>query len=165
MKVQNKESLSARQKRVIIPGRGIRLNDDHGELKVTTWNVKTLYKDGKLENAVREMRRYRWDILGVSEVRCIECGDVPSYDSTHFYYSGGKKHRFGVGFIVTIEVRECVTGYVPRSDRVMLLQLNTKPIKTNLIQVYAPTSESTEAECENFYKDLEKKERKKKKRK
>lgn len=84
----------------------------------------------------------------MSEVRWTKCGDIPIF--------GNNFWEFGVGFIVSKGVKDCVVGYVPQSSRVMLLQLNTRPIRTNLIQVYyAPTSDSSEAECEKFYKDIE----------
>lgn len=38
-------------------------------MKVATWNVRTLYQAGKLGNAVREMKRLKIDVLGMSEIR------------------------------------------------------------------------------------------------
>lgn len=129
-------------------------NDDHGELTVSAWNVRSLQKDGKLENAINEMERHNWDILGISEARYKGCGDIPTQNDTHLYFSGGRTHEHGVALLVTKAIHDCITGYVPQSDRVMLVQLNTRPIQTNLIQVYAPTEDSTDAECEKFYDDV-----------
>ncbi len=33
-----------------------------------TWNVRTLKPDGKLDELSHEMERYRWHIIGLSEV-------------------------------------------------------------------------------------------------
>ncbi|XP_069363460.1 uncharacterized protein [Maniola hyperantus] len=153
-KSKHKKTLSSRHMRAIISGRGLRFNDDLGELTVTTWNVRTLHQDGKIENAVREMKRHGWDILGISETRWKENGEISTYGNTHFYFSGGDKHYRGVGFLVNKDIKDCVSGYIPQSERIILLQLNTKPIRTNLIQVYAPTADSTQDECEKFYDDL-----------
>lgn len=43
---------------------------------------------------------------------------------------------------------------MPYNERMMLIQLRTKPINTNLIQVYAPTADSDEETIEKFYSDL-----------
>lgn len=43
---------------------------------------------------------------------------------------------------------------IPISNRVILIQHNSKQFNSNIIQVYAPTSTSSEEEIENFYKDL-----------
>ena len=47
-------------------------------------------------------------------------------------------------------------GFYPLSERVMMLQLDTKPVKKNIIQVYAPTADKPDEEVESFYKDVEK---------
>src|SRR5215469_4428072 len=38
------------------------------KFRIATWNVRTLYQIGKLENVDREMNRLRVDMLGLSEV-------------------------------------------------------------------------------------------------
>lgn len=47
--------------------RGISRTD---KLKIATWNVRSMYEAGKIHNAIKEMKRLRIDILGVSEMRC-----------------------------------------------------------------------------------------------
>jgi hypothetical protein len=37
--------------------------------KIGFWNVRTLRESGKLSQVEKEMREYRLDILGLSEVR------------------------------------------------------------------------------------------------
>ena len=42
----------------------------HAEKTMTgTWNVGTPYASGKVKELTRELSRYRWDILGLAEVR------------------------------------------------------------------------------------------------
>ena len=43
-------------------------------LNIGTWNIRTLYQSGKLDNATQEMNRMSIDILGLSEVRWVENG-------------------------------------------------------------------------------------------
>ena len=44
------------------------------EIKVGTWNVRTMNTAGKLENVKEEMKRMGLNILGISEVRWKEEG-------------------------------------------------------------------------------------------
>lgn len=37
-------------------------------LRIATWNVKTLNAAGKTDNAIKEMKRLHIDILGISEM-------------------------------------------------------------------------------------------------
>lgn len=46
-------------------------------------------------------------------------------------------------------------GYNTVSDRILTLKIKSHPCNTNIIQVYAPTAESTEEDIESFYGQLE----------
>ena len=39
------------------------------ETYIGSWNVRTLRADGKLEELTHEMERYKWNIIGLSEIR------------------------------------------------------------------------------------------------
>lgn len=52
------------------------------------WNVRTLYQAGKLRQLTAEAERYKVDILGVSEVRWNEFGEVKIAAGQTFLYSG-----------------------------------------------------------------------------
>ena len=54
-------------------------------LTVGTWNVQTLWTAGKLELLRNEMKRFRYDIIGISEVRWTGKGETPNGD---FIWSG-----------------------------------------------------------------------------
>ena len=41
-----------------------------------TWNIRTLREAGKLDELTHEMNRYRWNILGLSEVRWKSIGET-----------------------------------------------------------------------------------------
>lgn len=120
-----------------------------------TWNVQSLNVEGKTHNIVREMTRLQVSLLGISEVKWAGSGSSVIEDH-HIYYSGGENSRtyYGVGFILTPEMNKYVKSVTNVSDRVILLQLNAKPMNVNIIQAYAPTSSSTEEELEKFYTDL-----------
>ena len=55
-------------------------------------------------------------------------------------------------------VRNAVLGCNLKNDRMISVRLQGKPFNITVIQVYAPTSNTEEAEVERFYVDLLEKE-------
>jgi len=121
-------------------------------VRIATWNIRSPFMAGKLRNVEEEMNRLNIDILGLSEVRWSESGKQ-KISKGYIYYSGGTDvhHRYGTAILVSDEITQSVVEFAPFSDRVMMLQLKTTYRKMNIIQVYAPTNDKTEAEIEEFY--------------
>ena len=113
-----------------------------------------MFEKGKLDNMKREMERVNINILGVSEVRWTGAGLITS-DKHTIIYSGGEKHEKGVGIIMDEAISKTIIGYHAISDRVLLVKLKGQPININIIQVYAPTSESSDEDIDMFYNDVE----------
>ena len=122
--------------------------------KMGTWNVRTMLKDEKLENVKQEMQRYGMNILGLSEVRWKEYGDL-IYDGLRVIYSGGKESQRGVALILDKEMAQRVIKVVQHNDRIILVKLKTEPVNMIIIQVYMPTSAYTEEEVDSVYDELE----------
>ena len=57
--------------------------------------------------------------------------------------------------MVNKRVRNAVLGCSLKNDRMIPVLFQGKPSNITVIQVYAPTSNSEEAEVEQFYKDLQ----------
>lgn len=117
--------------------------------RIGTWNVQTLFQAGKLANVILEMKRLNISILGISEARWSNQGKIDSDDTT-IIYSGGRNHMRGVAILLRSPFKELISGYYAVSDRILLTKLETKPFKTSIIQIYAPTRDSTEEEIEEF---------------
>ena len=106
-------------------------NRHHGCLtmpyvKMGCWNVRTLNQKGKLENAKREMERYGLSVLGLSEVRWKEKGDIVSGD-VRVIYSGGDKCEKGVAVMLNKEWANRVIAVEQKNDRLMWIKLNNEP--------------------------------------
>jgi hypothetical protein len=50
------------------------------EMKLDTWNVRSLYRTGTLKAAARELVRYKLDVVDVQEVRWDKGGTVRAGD-------------------------------------------------------------------------------------
>ena len=123
-------------------------------LRLATWNVRTLYQCGKLNNVKLEMERLNINVLGICEIRWKESGEFES-DGFRMIYSGGDRHERGVGVMLDKEKSRSVMGWWALSDRVLLVKLKGSPFDLSIIQVYAPTSDSSEEEIHKFYDTLE----------
>ena len=55
---------------------------------IGTWNVRTQRAAGKLEELTYEMNRYRWNILGLCEVRWKNIGETTTLEGHKLYFSG-----------------------------------------------------------------------------
>ncbi|XP_044741456.1 craniofacial development protein 2-like [Chrysoperla carnea] len=128
-------------------------NKIKNDMKIGTWNVRSFHKDGKLDDLIREVGENQIAIMGLSEVRWVGNGEFTK-NGYKLYFSGGKQHHNGVGVLIDQRIEYLVESWIPLSDRIIFLKLNTKEVKTNLIQVYAPTSGCSENECGSFYNQL-----------
>ena len=57
--------------------------------------------------------------------------------------------------MVNKRVRNAVLGCNLKNDRMISVRFQGKPFNTTVIQVYAPISNTEEAEVERFYEDLQ----------
>ena len=121
---------------------------------IGTWNVRSIYQ-GKLEVVNQEMARVNIDILGISELKWTVMGEFNS-DDHYIYYCGQESlRRNGVAILVNKRVPNAVLGCNLKNDRMISVRFQGQPFNITVIQVYAPTSNSEEAEVEQFCKDLQ----------
>ena len=75
----------------------------------------------------------------------------------HYIYYGGQESlgRNGVAIIVNKTVQNAVLGCNLKNDRMISVRFQGKPFNITVIQVYAPTSNTEEAEVEQFCEDLQ----------
>lgn len=124
-------------------------------LKIGTWNVKSMYMTGKLHNIRQEMDRLGINILGISETRWPNSGQIKTGDATLFYSGNdSRNHENGVGILLDSKTSLSVLNFIPISDRAMMVQLKATPMNVNIIQVYAPTADKPEAEIKAWYSQI-----------
>ena len=144
-------------------GEGVKwATDDNNKLRtrsnisIGTWNVRTLRPPGKLEELTHEMRRYRWSVLGLCEVRWRNSGETTAQDGHKLYFSGKEdRHENGVGFLVHKDAVNTVMGCQPISSRLITIRLRATPFNTTVVQAYAPTTDYDDDKIEGFYEQLQ----------
>ena len=95
------------------------------------------------------------NILGISELKWTGMGEFNS-DDRYIYYCGQESlRRNGVAIMVNKRVQNAVLGCNLKNNRMISVRLQGKPFNITVIQVYAPTSNTEEAEVEQFCEDLQ----------
>ena len=94
-------------------------------LTIATWNVRTLYQAGKLDNVIHEIKKMKIDILGIVETRWTESGKIRK-DNHIILYSGGQEHRNEVRILMKNNIARSIIGHWPISNRVIMVKLQGK---------------------------------------
>lgn len=125
--------------------------------KIGTWNIRGLVQhSGKLQIVEREMRTYNLDILGLSETHWRNSGHFRTAEGNTVYFSGPENTSSnGVAIIVPPKLNNSVIGYRAVDDRIIHVKIQTTTTIAHFVQIYAPTSTSSEVEIEAFYGRLE----------
>ena len=77
-------------------------------------------------------------------------------DDHYIYYCGQESlRRNGVAIMVNKRLRNTVLGCNLKNGRMISVHCRDKPFNIMVIQAYAPTSNTEEAEAEWFYEDLQ----------
>ena len=93
------------------------------------------------------------DILGISQLKWTGMGEFNS-DDHYIYYCGQESlRRNGVAIMVNKRVQNAVLGCNLKKDRTISVHFQGKPLNITVIQAYAPTSNTEEAEVEQFYNE------------
>ena len=103
---------------------------------------------GKLEVVKLEMARVNVDILGISELKWTGMGEFNSDDHHIYCYGQESLKGHGVAIVVNKRVQNAVFGCNLKNDRMVSVCLQGKPFNITVIQAYAPTSNTKEAEVE-----------------
>jgi exonuclease III len=63
------------------------------DMSFGTWNVRSMYWSVSLMTVVRELAKYKLDLVGVQEVRWEKEGTVRAGEYTFFYGKGQENHQ------------------------------------------------------------------------
>ena len=81
-------------------------------------------------------------------------GEFNSDDHYIYYCEQESLRRNGVAIMVNKRVQSAVLGCNLKNDRMISVHFQGKPFNITVIQAYAQTSNTEEAEVEWFYEDL-----------
>ena len=122
-------------------------------LRIGIWSVCNIRCNE--EEAVREMKKYRLDILGVGEAHLRGC-DEKEVDGVEVVYSGVTEGRVkgGVAVLISENLSVGVKEWRCVNERLMKVRLRLEKGWLTVVQIYAPMDDSAE-ELTSFYGSLE----------
>jgi len=123
--------------------------------RIGTWNVRTVFQCGRLDQVLNEMQKYKLDILGSSEVRWTDQGRITSGQTTILYSGREKHHHQRVGILLNKNAAKPLTGWKPVSERIITARFATRHAKATVVHVYAPTESASDCEKDRFYEQLQ----------
>lgn len=105
------------------------------ELRLGTWDVRSLYETAAAKCLVDKMEKCGIQILAIQEARWKDgTAKVGDYN---FFYSGGQRHFLGVGFAVHKNLRDKIMEFRPINDMICVIRIKTKFFNLSLINVHA----------------------------
>ena len=102
-----------------------------------------------------KQRKVKVDILGISELKWTGMGEFNSEDHYIYYCGQESLRRNGVAIMVIKKVRNAVLGCNLKNNRMISVCLQGKPFNIMVIQLCALTSNTEEAEVEQFYEEVQ----------
>jgi len=124
------------------------------DLRIGTWNVRTLCQTGALQVAVRETEKYELDILAIKEVRW-EGEDSILQGKYAFSFGGTQRHEFGTGFLINNSILQAAQNIEFVIERLVRYTVRTRWGNTVLLNVYAPIEVATDNGKDIFNDELE----------
>jgi hypothetical protein len=126
--------------------------------KIGVQNVRTLRESGRLRQAVACTKSYGLNILGMSEVRWSEFGEMTTQDGATFLYSGRPEGENvscqGMGILLDKEARRSLIEWQPVSARIIVARFKINIRNIVMVECYAPTAVAEDVERQEFYMQL-----------
>jgi exonuclease III len=127
------------------------------DMRFGTWNVRSLYRAGYLMTVLRELARYKLDLLAVQEVRREGSGTEPAGEYTFFYGKANGNHYLNSLFFFYVQKR--IISTVKRvefvSDRMPYIILRGRWCHIIVLNIHSPTEDKTDDVKVSFYEELE----------
>lgn len=136
-------------------GKAVRSKGLKEQMRIGTWNVRTLLKVGKLEEVKVVMDKSQLDILGICETRWGGNGDFMSGDFRIIHSGSARSGRNGVAIILRGKWKNNVLNTYHYSERIIMIKIKAQPVDLCVIAVYLPTTNSKDEEVEEVYEQID----------
>jgi exonuclease III len=121
------------------------MEDEHKDITMATWNVRTMMQPGKMQEIANEMKRNKIDILALQEMCWQGHGKIDKQKYTVLY--SGPEYRtgqLGTGFMITPSMRNSLLEFEAVNDRMCRSRINGRYRNIAIISTRAPTEEIEE---------------------
>jgi hypothetical protein len=107
------------------------------DTKIGFWNVRTVWKTGKLRQIEEELATYKLQMTGLSKTRWNGFGEHITGKGNSLIYSGKgeeEQRSEGVGILLTRPARKSFMEWQPISSRIIYARFRTKIRNISIIQ-------------------------------
>jgi hypothetical protein len=111
------------------------------DIRLGTWNARSLYRAGSLVTVSKELLQYRLDLVGVQKVKWEGSGTEPAGEYTFFYGKGNENHDLGTGFFVHKRITSAAKRVEFVSDRMPYIILRGCWCHIIVLNVQSPTED------------------------
>jgi hypothetical protein len=120
------------------------------DIRIGTWNVRSLYRAGSLMTVSREISSYWLDLVGAQEVRWDGRGTVAG-EYTFLYGKGNENHELGTGYIVHKSNISAVKRVEFINVRMSYIKLRGGCFHVIVLNVHVPTEDKTDDVKDSIY--------------
>ena len=108
------------------------------KLKIATLNCRGLAALSKRQQLTYIMQQHNIDIMAIQETKQA-FSSTESHDGYTFFFSGKQANRgpahYGVGFIISPQIKHCIVDCIPVNDRMMKLKISAKGRKYYILNL------------------------------
>lgn len=135
------------------PRQSSRKNKD---LMISTWNVRTMLKPGRMKEIYQQMENFKMDLIALQEIRWQGNGRIDKKEFS-MLYSGPERRTglFGTGFMISSKMRKSLLDFEAVNEKLCKIRLKGKFRNITILSIHAPTEDKEETEKEQFYDELE----------
>ena len=119
-----------------------------------------MFEAGRTTQVAKKMKNYMIGVLGLSETRWLQTGQLGLSSGEQLLYSrhteDGAPHTESVALMLAPEAQRALVNWEPVNSRIITAKFITKKkdIKLNIIQCYTPTNDAEEEKKDEFYQQL-----------
>jgi hypothetical protein len=116
------------------------------DLRMTTWNVRSLYRPGGLRIRIIELRKDNLAIAAIQKTRWNKFTPQAFTSNGYKIYTSSlaNNHGFGTVFLVDSKFNHLVINFTPINERLCLIRIKGRFFNYSLINIPAPTNDSEE---------------------
>lgn len=112
----------------------ISITKHKNQLKILTYNVKTLLSYAHLLELEKCLSYINYDIKGIYEVRRQGC-EIKEHENFILCYIGKTTGKYGVGFIINKEIKKNIESCIGKSERLAILNIDIGGHKISILQL------------------------------
>jgi exonuclease III len=116
------------------------------DLRLATWNVRSLYRRGGLRITINELRKYKIAIAAIQEKMWNKLTPQAFTSNGYNIYTSSlaNKHEFGITFLVDSKFNNMIKNFSPINERLCVIRIKGRFFNYSHINIHAPTNDSEE---------------------